>query len=133
MLNARLYSRRTAIAQALGHGLMPPRLPEVPGWSAAVLYRPAGEFNEVGGDFYDVFEGPDAWMVVIGDVAGQGAEAATQTSLARFTARTAAELTGDVDARRRAPQRHAARGGRAAAVHDRLRAARRARATAPRG
>ncbi len=96
VLNARLYSRRTAIAQALGHGLMPPRLPEVPGWSTAVLYRPAGEFNEVGGDFYDVFEGPDAWMVVIGDVAGQGAEAATQTSLARFTARTAAELTGDV-------------------------------------
>ena len=61
-----------------------------------MLYRPAGEFNEVGGDFYDVFEGPAGWMVVIGDVAGQGAEAATQTSLARFTVRTAAELTGDV-------------------------------------
>jgi len=96
VLNARLYSRRTAIAQALQHGLLPPRLPEVPGWSAAVLYRPAGEFNEVGGDFYDVFEAPGGWMVVIGDIAGQGAEAATQTSLARFTARTAAELTGDV-------------------------------------
>jgi sigma-B regulation protein RsbU (phosphoserine phosphatase) len=37
-------------------------------------------------------------MVVIGDVAGQGAEAAAQTSLARFTLRTAAELTGDVSA-----------------------------------
>jgi sigma-B regulation protein RsbU (phosphoserine phosphatase) len=68
----------------------------VPGWSAAVLYRPAGELNEVGGDFYDIFEGPDGWMLVIGDIAGQGAEAATRTSLARFTARTAAELTGDV-------------------------------------
>jgi GAF domain-containing protein len=96
VLNARLYSRRTAIAQALQHGLLPPRLPEVPGWSAAVLYRPAGELNEVGGDFYDVFEAAGAWMVVIGDIAGQGAEAATRTSLARFTARTAAELTGDV-------------------------------------
>ena len=96
VLNARMYARRTAIAQALQHGLLPPELPEVPGWSAAVLYRPAGEFNEVGGDFYDVFEGPDAWLVVIGDVAGQGAEAATRTSLARFTVRTAAELTGDV-------------------------------------
>jgi PAS domain S-box-containing protein len=96
--NARSHSRRTAIARALQHGLLPPELPEVPGWSAAVLYRPAGEFNEVGGDFYDVFAGPHGWMVVIGDVAGQGAEAAAQTSLARFTLRTAAELTGDVSA-----------------------------------
>jgi phosphoserine phosphatase RsbU/P len=37
-------------------------------------------------------------MVMIGDVAGQGAEAAARTSLARFTVRTAAELTGDVGA-----------------------------------
>jgi PAS domain S-box-containing protein len=96
--NARSHSRRTAIARALQHGLRPPELPEVPGWSTAVLYRPAGEFNEVGGDFYDVFAGPHGWMVVIGDVAGQGAEAAARTSLARFTLRTAAELTGDVSA-----------------------------------
>jgi len=94
--NARSHAGRTAIARALQRGLLPPELPEVPGWSTAVLYRPAGEFNEVGGDFYDVFEGPEGWMVVIGDVAGQGAEAATRTSLARFTVRTAAELTGDV-------------------------------------
>jgi PAS domain S-box-containing protein len=96
--NARSHTRRTAIARALQHGLLPPELPEVPGWSAAVLYRPAGEFNEVGGDFYDLFAGPHGWMVVIGDVAGQGAEAAARTSLARFTLRTAAELTGDVSA-----------------------------------
>jgi sigma-B regulation protein RsbU (phosphoserine phosphatase) len=96
VLNARMYARRTAIAEALQHGLLPPALPEIPGWSAAALYRPAGELNEVGGDFYDVFEGQGKWIVVIGDVAGQGAEAATRTSLARFTVRTAAELTGDV-------------------------------------
>jgi serine phosphatase RsbU (regulator of sigma subunit) len=35
-------------------------------------------------------------MLVIGDIAGKGAEAAARTSLARFTVRTAAELTGDV-------------------------------------
>ena len=62
--------------------LMRVELPDVPGWSAAVLYRPAGEFNEVGGDFYDVFEGPPRRMVVIGDVAGQGAEAATSRATA---------------------------------------------------
>jgi PAS domain S-box-containing protein len=96
--NARSHTSRTEIARALQHGLLPPELPELPGWTSAVLYRPAGEFNEVGGDFYDVFAGPDGWMLVIGDVAGQGAEAAARTSLARFTLRTAAELTGDVSA-----------------------------------
>ncbi len=84
------------IAETLQHGLLPPELPEIPGWSSAVLYRPAGEFNAVGGDFYDVFAGAGGWMLVIGDIAGQGAEAAVRTSLARFTVRTAAELTGDV-------------------------------------
>jgi PAS domain S-box-containing protein len=96
VLNSRLYTRRTAIAQALQHGLLPPELPDMPDWSSAVLYRPAGELDEVGGDFYDIFRGPDGWMVVIGDIAGQGAEAATRTSLARFTVRTAAEVSGDV-------------------------------------
>ena len=47
----------TAIARALQHGLLPPELPEVPGWPAAVSYLPAGELNEVGGDFYDIFRG----------------------------------------------------------------------------
>ena len=125
--NARSHAGRTAIARALQRGLLPPELPEVPGWSTAVLYRPAGEFNEVGGDFYDVFEGPEGWMVVIGDVAGQGAEAAARTSLARFTVRTAAELTGDVSLAVVTPQRHAARPAGAAAVHGRLRRAARAR------
>ena len=34
-LNARSHTRRTAIARALQHGLLPPELPDVPGWSAA--------------------------------------------------------------------------------------------------
>jgi ketosteroid isomerase-like protein len=35
------------------------------------------------------------WMLVIGDVTGRGAEAATVTAVARHTLRTAAALTGD--------------------------------------
>ena len=35
--------------------LLPPELPEIPGLDSAALYRPAGEGNEVGGDFYDLF------------------------------------------------------------------------------
>jgi anti-sigma regulatory factor (Ser/Thr protein kinase) len=37
----------------------------------------------------------DGWLVVIGDVAGKGARAASLTALARYTLRTAAMLTGD--------------------------------------
>ena len=67
----------------------------MPGWPAAVSYLPAGELSEVGGDFYDLFRGPDGWMLIVGDMVGQGPEAATLSSLARYTLRAAAELTGD--------------------------------------
>jgi serine phosphatase RsbU (regulator of sigma subunit)/PAS domain-containing protein len=88
--NARLYTERSRIAHALQAELLPTRLPAIPGASVAVRYRAAGEFNEVGGDFYDVFERGDGnWAIVIGDVSGKGAEAAAVTALARHTLRTA--------------------------------------------
>jgi serine phosphatase RsbU (regulator of sigma subunit) len=93
--NARLYSERSEIAATLQRSLLPPDLPEMPGWSAATLYRAAGEQNEVGGDFYDAFAVPGGWMVLVGDVAGRGAEAAALTSLARYTLRTAGQILGD--------------------------------------
>ena len=71
------------------------RCPTSPGWSLAAMYRPAGAENEVGGDFYDAFRVPGGWMLVIGDVTGRGAEAASITALARYTLRTAAVLTND--------------------------------------
>jgi sigma-B regulation protein RsbU (phosphoserine phosphatase) len=83
------------IARELQQGLLPPRLPDIPGFDVAALYRPAGEINEVGGDFYDAFPTPKGWMVVIGDVAGQGARAAALTGLARVTLRSVGQLTGD--------------------------------------
>jgi serine phosphatase RsbU (regulator of sigma subunit)/PAS domain-containing protein len=93
--NARLYTERSLIASTLQQSLLPPALPEIPGFRLASLYRPAGEHNEVGGDFYDVFEVPGGWMVVVGDVAGRGPQAAALTSLSRYTLRTAAKLLGD--------------------------------------
>jgi hypothetical protein len=86
---------RSEIAETLQRGLLPPPLPIIPGWSIAAMYRPAGSENEVGGDFYDVFRVADGWMLVIGDVTGQGARAASLTAVARYTLRTAASLTGD--------------------------------------
>ncbi|HUA05703.1 MAG TPA: SpoIIE family protein phosphatase [Solirubrobacteraceae bacterium] len=93
--NARLYGELSAIATTLQRSLLPPDLPAMPGFRMASLYRAAGEQNEVGGDFYDVFEVPGGWMVVVGDVAGRGAEAAALTSLSRYTFRTAGKLLGD--------------------------------------
>lgn len=92
--NARLYAERSRIAATLQRSLLPPELPEIPGFRLAGLYRAAGEQNDVGGDFYDAFEVPGGWMVAVGDVAGRGAEAAALTSLSRYTLRTAARLLG---------------------------------------
>ena len=95
VLNARLSRERAEIARELQDGLQPPALPCIPGLEIASLYRPAGMLNEVGGDFYDAFQTPRGWMIVIGDVAGQGARAAALTGLARFTLRSIGQLTGD--------------------------------------
>jgi PAS domain S-box-containing protein len=88
--NARLYTERTRIAHTLQRALLPESLPEVPRAEIEARYCAAGELNEVGGDFYDVFEhGGDSWMLVIGDVCGKGSRAAGVTALARHTLRAA--------------------------------------------
>ena len=89
--NARLYTERTRIAQTLQEALLPESLPAIPGAQTHALYAAAGELNEVGGDFYDVFAyGEDGWMLVIGDVCGKGPRAAGVTALTRHTLRAAA-------------------------------------------
>lgn len=82
--NARLYEERAAVVKALQASLLPPVLPAVPFVELGARYAAAGEGNEVGGDFYDVFEVADGrWSLAIGDVCGKGAEAAAITGLAR--------------------------------------------------
>ncbi|GAA3982458.1 hypothetical protein GCM10023085_75840 [Actinomadura viridis] len=94
--NARLYSEQTAMSSALQRSLLPPAIPDIPGLEVAVVYEPAGEGSEVGGDFYDVFEttGPgkpagtaSRWRFAIGDVCGTGPQAAAVTGLARHALR----------------------------------------------
>jgi len=83
------------IAAQLEVSLMPDRLPVVPGADIASAFRPAGDQHQIGGDFFDVFPmGPECWMLVIGDVCGKGAEAASLTALARYTLRAAAIQAG---------------------------------------
>ena len=80
-----------ALANTLQQSLLPPDLPTVSGITFAASYRPSEESPAVGGDFYDVFQrGRSSWAVVMGDVCGKGASAATLTALARYTLRAAA-------------------------------------------
>ena len=63
----------------------------IPSVDIAVGYWPAREGTEVGGDFYDVLQ-PDGnrLVVVVGDVAGKGPEAAAWVGAARHILRTLA-------------------------------------------
>jgi integral membrane sensor domain MASE1/serine phosphatase RsbU (regulator of sigma subunit) len=80
-----------SIADVLQESLMPPRLPAIPGVDLAVDFRPVGERDVVGGDFYDVAEADDGtYGIVVGDALGKGATAAADTALARYTLRAAA-------------------------------------------
>jgi len=89
--NLRLYQHEHEIAQTLQRSLLPPSLPEIPGVAVAARFRPAGAGDEVGGDFYDIFEmGKDRWGIAVGDICGKGAAAATVTALARYTLRATA-------------------------------------------
>jgi phosphoserine phosphatase RsbU/P len=84
-------ARARELARILQLNLIPPALPEISGLDVAGLYRPAGTGDEVGGDFYDVFQtGRDDWAIVLGDVLGKGAEAAAVTALIRHTVRAGA-------------------------------------------
>jgi serine phosphatase RsbU (regulator of sigma subunit) len=92
--NARLYTQLERVAATLQSSLLPPDLPELPGWRFRSLYLPAGGETDVGGDFYDVFPTASGWMAVMGDVAGRGPAAAALTAMGRYTLRTAGSLVG---------------------------------------
>jgi serine phosphatase RsbU (regulator of sigma subunit) len=87
--NARLATARREIAETLQRSLLPDAVPSIPGWEVATMYRAASASDEVevGGDFYDFFETPRGWVVLLGDVTGRGVQAAAMTSLVRHGAR----------------------------------------------
>jgi sigma-B regulation protein RsbU (phosphoserine phosphatase) len=83
--------RAQVLARTLQQTLIPPTPPAIPGLDVAAVYRPAGTGDEVGGDFYDVFEiGAGDWVVAVGDVQGKGVDAAVVTALTRYAIRGAA-------------------------------------------
>ena len=81
-----LLAERTATIATLQRGLYPSRLPRVPGVDVAAVLSPAEADTNVGGDFVDVRAGaPGRWTLMVGDVVGKGAGAATLTAVARHT------------------------------------------------
>ncbi|MEW2400721.1 SpoIIE family protein phosphatase [Streptomyces sp. NPDC046862] len=90
---ARLYDMEHTRAQQLQRGLLPRTLPSLPAAFATARYMPAGQGEEVGGDWYDLIPlSGDRVAIVIGDVMGHGiAEAAIMGQL-RTAVRTLADL-----------------------------------------
>lgn len=73
-LNRRLEQQLVQIAN-IQRSLLPQRLPEIPGLRLAASYLTS---DESGGDYYDFFPyAGGRWGVVIADVSGHGAAAAT--------------------------------------------------------
>ena len=81
-------AKMAELARTLQETFLPPVLERVPGLDIAGAYRPAGDGTIVGGDFYDLFQTSDqSWAIVLGDVCGKGAPAASLTALVRYTVR----------------------------------------------
>jgi phosphoserine phosphatase RsbU/P len=71
--------------QTVEQGLLPENLPSVPGLRLAARYLPSSPGLAIGGDFYDARVLPDGRLVVmVGDVAGHGAESAARAARMRF-------------------------------------------------
>jgi len=87
---ARVYAEQARVAEVLAASLRAPVLPDTPDLAVAARMRAAMHTAEIGGDFFDVFGEPGDWSVLLGDVAGKGAEAAILTGQARHTVRGAA-------------------------------------------
>jgi PAS domain S-box-containing protein len=88
--NARLYRDRDHIAKVLQRGLRPDEPQPIPGIELSVVFEAAGEGVELGGDFYDVIPVDGSHYVLVGDVAGHGAEVAAYTAQIRHTVRALA-------------------------------------------
>ncbi|MBI6545756.1 MAG: SpoIIE family protein phosphatase [Cyanobacteria bacterium NC_groundwater_1444_Ag_S-0.65um_54_12] len=96
--NARLFAEvaeqeklkhELALARSVQEGLLPKRLPEIPGLEVAAASLPAGQ---VGGDFYDVLSLPGERLgILIGDVSGKGIPAALLMSSTLALFRTGAK------------------------------------------
>jgi serine phosphatase RsbU (regulator of sigma subunit)/PAS domain-containing protein len=88
----RVFRQRSQVAEALQASLLPARLPSVAGLEFAAAYIGATQFQDISGDFYDVFKAGDGWGIAVGDVCGKGQDAAAMTAAARHAIRALAHV-----------------------------------------
>ena len=85
----RLRERAIADAHDTQRRLLPHAFPDIPGWTIAATWLPAGE---VGGDYFDVLPvGGNACAIAIADVVGKGVPAALLMAHLQGTVRAAAD------------------------------------------
>ena len=83
-----LHEQEHRTATELQRGLLPARLPDLPGLEIAARCQAAGLSAEVGGDWYDAFTlAGDQLGLVIGDVTGSGIGAASAMGQLRSVTR----------------------------------------------
>jgi serine phosphatase RsbU (regulator of sigma subunit) len=74
------------LAAQIQSSFLPREIPNLPGWTLAVSYQPAGELS---GDFFDLIQLSDERLgLVIADVAGKGLGASLYMALCRTLIRT---------------------------------------------
>ena len=94
--NALLYAREHRVADALQTASLPRALPSMHGVDLHAVYLPGREEALIGGDWYDAFRLNDGRLVVsIGDVAGNGIDAAVTMSSMRQILRGTAQVHAD--------------------------------------
>ncbi|WP_158850844.1 PP2C family protein-serine/threonine phosphatase [Saccharothrix deserti] len=83
------FTEQERTVEALRTNLLPATLPDVPGARLARVYEPAHRRVLLGGDFYDVHPREDGSAAfVLGDVAGNGLEAAVHSGRVRQSLHT---------------------------------------------
>jgi len=82
--NSLLYEHQHRIAEALQRAIIPGQLPELPDHEIVGRYVPSGDIGFLGGDWWDAFPLPgDRLALIIGDVAGHDAHAASAMAVVR--------------------------------------------------
>ena len=89
----RRMHRSLKIAGAVQKRMLPEETPKHPHIDLAARYRPS---QEIGGDFYDLFDVRSQIGVLVGDVVGKGVVAGLLMSAVRATIRAYADLSDDL-------------------------------------